>query len=280
MLTRLGAQVTILQRSDHILPTEDDDLTEALSRYLREEEMDIETGVQVQKVTGGNSHVSVHAKVGGKERVFTAERILCATGRWPITGDMGLKDAGIKLGGDGHIKVDEHLQTTTAGVYAAGDVIGEPAFVYTAAYEGNLAAKNALGSDVAAREYGALPWVIFTDPQVVGVGLNEKEAEQSGIKFDVARLDLAHVPRALAARDTRGFIKLIRERGTDRLLGARIVAPEGGEQLMEAAMAIRYGISVADLASMFHPYLTQAEGIKLCAQGFTKDVSRLSCCSA
>lgn len=279
MLSRLGAGVTVLQRSDHILPTEDDDLTEALARYLREEGMDIETGAQIQKVTNVNHHVSVHAKVGGEDRVFTAERILCATGRRPITEDMGLADAGINLGDEGRIIVDDHLQTTAAGIYAAGDVIGEPAFVYTAAYEGNLAARNALGSDVATRDYSALPRVIFTDPQVAGVGLNEKDAERAGINVEVARLDLEHVPRALAARDTRGFIKLVKERGGDKLLGARVLAPEGGEQIMEAAMAIRYGIGVTEIAAMFHPYLTQAEGIKLCAQVFGKDVTKLSCCS-
>jgi mercuric reductase len=125
-----------------------------------------------------------------------------------------------------------------------------------------------------------LPWVIFSDPQVAGVGLNELEAASAGIEVEVARLDLKNVPRALAARDPRGFIKLIRRKGSDELVGARILAPEGGEQIMEAALAIRHGIGVSDLASAFHPYLTQAEGIKLCAQAFGKDVAKLSCCSA
>ncbi len=224
--------------------------------------------------------IGLLVKSGVEERVFTAERILCATGRRPITEAMGLEDAGIRLGEDGRIVVDDHLQTSVAGVYAAGDVIGEPAFVYAAAYEGNLAAQNALGQEASARDYNALPWVIFTDPQVAGVGMNEKEASRAGIEIDVAKLDLSDVPRALVARDTRGVIKLLKERGGDRLLGARVLAQEGGEQIMEAAMAIRHGIGVSALAAMFHPYLTQAEGIKLCAQAFHKDVKKLSCCSA
>jgi len=280
MLARLGAQVTILQRSDHLLPTEDDDLTEALVGYLREDGMEVETSAKVECVVRESREVVVHAQVSGEARRFRAERILCATGRRPITEGMGLEEAGIRLGNDGRIIVDDYLQSSAAGVYGAGDVIGEPAFVYTAAYEGRLAAENALNGNSQNRDYTALPWVIFTDPQVAGVGLNEKEATQAGIAVDVARLDLEYVPRALAARDTRGFIKLIKQRGSDKLVGARVLAPEGGEQIMEAALAIRHGMGVSELSSAFHPYLTQAEGIKLCAQAFGKDVRKLSCCSA
>lgn len=280
MLTRLGSRVTILQRSDHLLPDEDEDLTDALAGYLREDGIGVETSVRVERISRDNGHVIVHARVGGEERRFSAERILCATGRRPITADMGLEAVGIGLGDDGRIVVDDHLQTATAGVFAAGDVIGEPAFVYTAAYDGRLAAENALDGESRKRDYAALPWVIFTDPQVAGVGMNEKEALRAGVEVDMAKLDLADVPRALAARDTRGFIKLVKERGGDRLLGARILAPEGGEQIMEAAVTIRFGLGVSEIAAMFHPYLTQAEGIKLCAQTFAKDVKKLSCCSA
>jgi mercuric reductase len=280
MLARLGAEVTILQRSGHLLPDEDEDLTDALAGYLRDEGIRVETSVHVQRVVRERGQVIVDAQVGDRERSFHAERILCATGRRPITEDMGLEAAGIRLGRDGRILVDECLQTAAAGVFAAGDVIGEPAFVYTAAYEGQLAAENALDGKRRKRDYTALPWVIFTDPQLAGVGINEKEALRAGIGVETARLDLGDVPRALAARDTRGFIKLVKARGSDRLLGARVLAQEGGEQIMEAAMAIRFGVGVSEIAALFHPYLTQAEGIKLCAQAFRKDVKKLSCCSA
>jgi mercuric reductase len=280
MLARLGAQVTILQRGNHLLPDEDEDLTNALAGYLHEDGIAVETSVRIERVSRNSGQVIVHTQVGGGERIFRAERILCATGRRPITEDMGLENVGINLGDDGRVVVDDHLQTSVAGVYAAGDVIGEPAFVYTAAYEGRLAVENALNGNRRNRDYTALPWVIFTDPQVAGVGINEKEASQAGIEIEVAKLDLSNVPRALVARDTRGFIKLIKERAGDRLLGARVLAQEGGEQIMEAAMAIRYRIGVPEIAAMFHPYLTQAEGVKLCAQAFDKDLRKLSCCSA
>ncbi len=280
MFSRLGSRVTILQRSEHLLPTEDDDLTEALAGYLRHEGLVVKTGVSSLAAATIRGGVRVTCVIAGEERAFEAEKILCATGRRPATGGIGLAGTGVRLGKNGRIEVDEWLQTSLPGVYAAGDVVGTPAFVYTAAYEGKLAAENALTGNRSSRDYNPLPWVIFTDPQVAGVGLNEKDAATAGLDVEVSRLSMEHVPRALAARDTRGFIKLLKERGTDRLVGARILAPEGGEQVMEAALAIRHAIGASELAAAFHPYLTQSEAIKLAAIAFGKDVNQLSCCAS
>lgn len=277
---RLGSRVTIVQRRDQILPTEDDDLTEALAAYLRHEGIEILTGAHARSVKRDGSGYSVEIEIGGEHRVLSAAQLLAATGRRPNTDDLGLDRIGVSLKDDGTIIVDETLATAATGVYAAGDVIGDPAFVYTAAYEGRLAAENAITATKQPRDYTALPWVMFTDPQVAVVGLNERRARESGVAVDVAKLPLEHVPRALAARDTRGFIKLLKEHGGDRLVGAAILAPEAGDLIMEPALAIRHGIGVSQLASAFHPYLTQAEGIKLTALSFAKDISKLSCCAA
>ncbi len=276
---RFGSKVTIVQRSDHLLPTEDDDLTEALASFLREEGMEILTGAQAERVSRDEEGFAVEVEIGGARRTLHAADLLVATGRRPNSDGMGLERLGITLAADGAIAVDETLQTSVPGVYAAGDVIGDPAFVYTAAYEGGLAAENALRGTGRRRDYSALPWVMFTDPQVAVVGLNEKRARAKGVAIDVATLPLSYVPRALAARDTRGFIKLIKERGGDRLLGASLIAPEAGDLIMEPALALRHGIGVRALASAFHPYLTQAEAVKLAAQAFYKDVSKMSCCA-
>jgi len=192
---------------------------------------------------------------------------------------LGLDVAGVQLDGKGFLEVDDTLRTSVENIYGAGDVIGEPMFVYTAAYEGALAAENAISGSAGKRDYTALPWVIFTDPQVAGVGLDEKVAKERGIDAEAATLALSHVPRSLAARDTRGFIKLIRDRETDKLVGARMLAPEGSELLMEISLAIRHGITVKEIASAFHPYLTLSEGIKLAAITFGKSVEKLSCCA-
>jgi len=279
MFARFGSKVTVLQRSDHILPTETPDLTDALAGYLREEGIDVVTGVRLREVSRVNGEVVVQAEVGGEKQTFRASHLLAATGRQPNTRDMGLEEVGVALDEKGFLKVDETLQTSVPGIYGAGDVIGGHQFVYTAAYEGKLAAGNALGEEKVRRDYRALPWVVFTDPQVAGVGLDELQARQQGIDAEAATLPLSYVPRSLAANDTRGFIKLIRDRQSDKLIGARILAAEGSELLMEAALAIKFGIKVSDIVEMFHPYLTLSEGIKLAAITFDKKVETLSCCA-
>lgn len=279
MFARLGSHVTVLQRSSRILPGETPDLTDALSGFLTSEGIDIVTGVNLERVSRNGNAVAVEATVGGERRTFAASHLLAAMGREPNTREIGLEEASIELDQRGFLVVDDTLQTSVPGIYGAGDVIGGHMFVYTAAYEGGLAASNALSDTTTARDYTALPWVVFTDPQVAGVGLDERQAAEQGIDAEVAVLPLAHVPRALAARDTRGFVKLVRDRATDRLVGARILAPEGSELLMELSLAIRQRMTTRDLAAAFHPYLTLGEAVKLAAISFGKPVEKLSCCA-
>ncbi len=280
IFSRFGTKVTVLQRSPHIVPTEDDTISDALADYLRADGLTIETSVTLERVRreAGGEYL-VEANIAGEARIFETSALLAATGRRANTDNMGLETIGAELDKDA-LKVDGHLASTAPGVFGAGDVIGNPAFVYTAAQEGRLAAENALTEHRATRYDGAVPWVMFTDPQLCGVGLNVKRAAELGIEVDVSRLSLEHVPRAIAARDTRGIIQLVKEKGGDRLLGATILAPEAGEMIMEPTLAISHNISVSELAKALHPYLTQAEGIKLAAQTFNKDVKKLSCCAA
>ena len=192
---------------------------------------------------------------------------------------MGLENIGVAVDKRGFLKVDPFLQTNVEGIYGAGDVIGGFMFVYTAAYEAKLAVSNAFSSVQKVVDYSALPWVMFTDPQVAGVGMNEVQAGEQGIESETATFPLRHVPRSIAAKNTKGFIKLIRDTSNDRLVGARIMASEGSELLMEAAMAIKFGIKVEELKELFHPYLTLSEGMKLAAISFSKNVEELSCCA-
>ncbi|MGE3556329.1 MAG: mercury(II) reductase [Candidatus Obscuribacterales bacterium] len=279
MFARMGTQVTILQRSSRILPSETEDLTSMLTEYLSQEGIKVVTNVQIKETFKKNDLSMIEADVNGHPMTFSAEKLLVATGTMPNSKRMGLKKLGIERDEQGHIKVDQTLSTNVKGIYAAGDVIGNPKFVYTAAYEGGLAASNALGS-VKAKDYSIVPWVVFTDPQVGGVGLDEVEAKQLQIDAQASVVPLTQVPRSIAARDTRGFIKLIRDRKTDLIIGARVLAPEGGELLMQIATAIASKTTSKELAAMFYPYLTLSEGIKLAALGFTQDVNKLSCCAS
>ena len=172
------------------------------------------------------------------------------------------------------------METNLHHIFAAGDVANTPAFVYTAAYEGKIAVENAFTSTNSKVDYSSMPWVIFTDPQIAGTGMDETEAEKQNIPYEVSSFPLTEIPRSIVANDTRGFIKLIRNKETDKLIGARVIAPEGGELIQQLSMAIKYGITVRELAESFYPYLTLSEGIKLAAITFGKDVTKLSCCAS
>jgi len=280
MFARLGVRVTVLEALPRVVPTEDADIGNGLADYLRSEGLDVHTDVGVDRVTRGSDGYEVHYHVGSAARIARAEQLLVATGRRANTAGFGLDTIGVSLGSKGEIAVDEFLQTTNPSVYAAGDVIGEPMFVYVAAYAGALAAENALTGNERRYDLSALAKVTFTDPAISSVGLTENEARAQGIEPLVSKLPLEHVPRALAAHDTRGFIKLVADAATKKIIGAHILAAEAGETITEPTLAVKFGLTIEDLISTFHPYLTLSEGIKLAAQAFTKDVAKLSCCAA
>ena len=178
----------------------------------------------------------------------------------------------------GAVIVNEQLQTRLPRIYAAGDCTNQPQFVYVAAAGGSRAAVNMTGGD-ARLDLSAMPKVVFTDPQIATVGLSEADAEAQGYVTDSRTLTLDNVPRALVNFDTGGFIKIVAERESGRLLGVQAVAGEAGELIQTAVMAIRARMTVNDIANELFPYLTMVEGLKLCAQTFTKDVKQLSCCA-
>lgn len=280
LFARLGVSVTILEAAAHIVPSEDREVGEDLAFHLRREGLTVHTDVGITSVNGSNGRRAVSFNDNAELRVAAAEQLLVATGRRPNTSGFGLEESGVRLGANGEIEVNEFLQTANADIYAAGDVIGDPMFVYVAAYGGAVAAENALTGNQRRYDLTALPRVTFSDPAVASVGLTESAARELGIVPLVSTLVLEHVPRSQAARDTRGFVKLVADAATRRIVGAHILAAEAGEMITEPAFAIRHGLTVDDLASAFHPYLTLSEGIRLAALTFDRDVAKLSCCAA
>lgn len=207
-----------------------------------------------------------------------ADQALITTGRTPNIEGLQLTEHDIVVSPKG-IVVDDRMRTTKTGVYAAGDVTGQDQFVYMAAYGAKLAAKNALNGDSLRYDNSAMPTIVFTDSQVASVGLTEATARAAGHAVRVSMIGLDQVPRALAARDTRGLIKLVDDAPGGRLLGAHILGPEGADSVQTATLAIRQGLTIDDPADTIFPYLTTVEGLKLAALAFDKDVTRLSCCA-
>lgn len=277
---RFGSRVTLLEVAPQALPAEDATIADALVRYLVEEGLEVNLGVRVTSVHRERGSYRIVVDKGDDRVTIEADQLLVATGRRPITAELGLQHAEVRVGPRGEILVDEHLQTTRAGIYAAGDVIGDPAFVYVAAYAGRVAAENAVGGLGTQYDLSIVPRVTFTDPAVASVGVTEAQAQASGHRVDVTTLAMEHVPRAIAAHDTRGLIKLIRDAENHTLLGAHILAPEAGDIIQLAVMAMELGATTDQLASMLHPYLTNAEAMKLAAQTFQKEVKALSCCAS
>ncbi len=278
MFARAGVKVTIVFRS-RLLPEGEPDISDALTSYFQNEGITVRGGLSYQEIRQGPEGIALSVVTGDVPETIRAEQVLVATGRRPNTEGIGLAEAGIRLLPNGGVKVDDQMRTTKVGVYAAGDVTGRDEFVYMAAYGARIAAENALNGDSKRYDSTAMPAVVFTDPQVASVGLTEAKARERGLEIKASILPLEYVPRALAARDTRGLIKLVADARSGKLLGAHILAPEGADSIQTAALAIKCGLTVEELAETIFPYLTTVEGLKLAAQTFAKDVAKLSCCA-
>jgi len=278
IFARAGVDVTLVSRRG-VLPEAEAEIGLALSQYFTDEGINLVDGITYDHIeTKDNAIVlSVHNSDGVNE--ITADKVLIATGRTPNTEQLNLLAAGIELTGNNGIRVDAQMRSSRANVYAAGDVTGRDQFVYMAAYGAKIAAKNAMNSNSLAYDNSIVPAVVFTDPQVASVGLTEAQARTQGIKVRTSVLTMDNVPRALAARDTRGLIKLVADGKTGKLIGAHILAPEGSDTIQTAALAIKTGMTYEELGAMIFPYLTTVEGLKLAAQTFDMDVKKLSCCA-
>jgi mercuric reductase len=273
---RLGSEVTVLARS-RFLSSEDPAIGEAMEAAFKREGIEVLKQTRASRVDYSDNEFIVDTHSDTLSGTLRADQLLVATGRTPNTGTLNLAGIGVETS-RGAIQVDEHLQTTAPGIYAAGDCTDLPQFVYVAAAGGTRAAVN-MTEGKATLDLSAMPGVMFTDPQVATAGLTEAEALAQGFSVDTRVLELENVPRALVNFDTHGFIKMVAERDSGRLLGVQAVTAEAGELIQTAVMALRASMTVQDIGDELFPYLTMGEALKLCAQTFTKDVSQLSCCA-
>ena len=263
LFSRLGSRVTMLVRS-RLASQEEPEASKALAGVFADEGIRVVRRATVDTVerdeaSGG---IIASASVAGGKETFRADRLLVAVGRRPVTEDLDLDAVGVKTGTAGEIVVDSRLATSNPRIWAAGDVTGHREFVYVAAAHGALAVDNAFTDAVAEVNYRNLPRVTFTSPALGSVGMTEKEVVEAGIRCECRVLPLEYVPRAVVNRDTRGFIKVVAELGTGRILGISAVAKDAGE-----------------IAAAWSLYLTMAEGIRIACKAFTTDVAKLSCCA-
>ena len=270
---RLDCFVTILARHT-LLYAEDPLLGEKLSECFEKEGIRVLNNTQANSISHDGSSFSISTNEGE----LNADKLLISTGRHANTDKLALENIGVKTNKNGAIVINDKMETSTANIYAVGDCSTMPQFVYVAAAAGSRAGINMTGG-TARLDLATMPAVIFTDPQVATVGLTEKQAIANGFNVLSRVLDMENVPRALANFETDGFIKLVADKATGKILGAQILAHEGGEIIQSAALAIHNNMTVDTLAGQLFPYLTMVEGLKLCAQTFSKDVKELSCCA-
>lgn len=281
LFARLGSKVTLLVRS-RLASQEEPEASSALMGVFADEGIRVVRRAAVTSVRSdpAGTEVLITATVAGGEEEFRAAKLLVATGRRAVTDGLNLDAVGVKTGDTGQILVENTLASSNPRIWAAGDVTGHREFVYVASAHGTLMVENAFNNAGREVDYRHLPRVTFTSPALAAVGMTDKEANEAGIRCECRVLPLEFVPRALVNRDTRGFIKIVADNSTGRILGITAVGKEAGDLAAAGVYILEAGMTVDQVANLWSPYLTMAEGIKIAAQSFTTDVSKLSCCAS
>ncbi|RNC67360.1 MAG: mercury(II) reductase [Desulfuromonadales bacterium] len=280
MFQRLGTRVTVLEHGPRVLPPVEPEPALAVQQALAAEGMEFVVNVGICSVAGDGNGVRVETEREGERGMFVAEKLLLAAGTAPATKGIGLDKAGVDTDSRGFITVDKRMRTTTPGIWAAGDCTGGMMIATVGAREGITAVDDMLNPGCGCTmDYLSIPMGIFTDPEVGTVGHSEESARAAGFDVEVNVLPVSAIPKAHVTGHTAGVIKMVADRTTGRLLGAHIACHRGADLINEAALAIRLKATVEDLANALHVYPSMAEGLRLCAQGFSRDVNRLSCCA-
>ena len=262
---RLGADVTVVEFLPKIAATYDDDIVRAFTRILQKQGLKIETGA---KVTGFSAGV-LTAERGTEKLAFPADKVLVAVGRRPFTDALNLAAAGVQLDDKKRIKVDAHLKTTAPGVWALGDVVAGPMLAHKAEEDG-VAVAEWIAGQPGHVNWDLVPGIVYTDPEVASVGLGEDQAKAAGLAVNIGKFNFAANGRAIAADATDGFVKIIADAKTDKILGAQILGRNAGELISEIVTHMEYGGSAEDLARTIHAHPTMSEAVKEAALAVSK----------
>jgi mercuric reductase len=282
MFARLGSRMTIVARSE-LLRGYEPELGRTLCEAFRSEGIEVLTDARVDRVSGDERGVALDVEAPKAGRVIRAERLLVATGRMPNTDTLGLDQAGVATDAGGFITVTAELRTNQPHIWAAGDVIGRQHGSQMAtpvgARQGRIAAENAFADAKRKFDGTVIPRAIFTDPPIAVVGLTEAEVKVRRTPAVSATTPLEYVPRAGAVHRTTGFVKFIASTIDERVLGVHVIGESAPEIIHEAAMAMHFKASLADFIDLIHVYPTMSEALKIGAQAFSRDVTKLSCCA-
>jgi len=268
---RLGAEVTIVEFLDHILPGIDTEVAKQFHRILQKQGIAVRLSSKVSGVdtSGKVLKVKVEPAVGGAAETLEADVVLVAIGRVPYTEGLGLEALGVKKDNRGRILVDPHFRTNVEGVYAIGDVIAGPMLAHKAEDEG-VAVAEILAGQAGHVNYDVIPNVVYTYPEIASVGKTEEELKAAGIAYNVGKFPFTANPRAKVNLTTEGFVKILADAKTDRVLGVHILGPDAGNMIGEAAVAMEFGASSEDIARTCHAHPTLSEAIKESALAVAK----------
>ena len=260
---RLGAKVTVVEYLDTILGGMDADVSKQFQRILAKQGMDFKLGAKVTgvKTSDKGATVSFEPVKGGDAQTLDADVVLIATGRKPFTEGLGLEDAGVVLDERGRVRTDKHYQTNVPGVYAIGDVIAGPMLAHKAEDEG-VALAEIMAGQAGHVNYGVIPSVVYTQPEVAAVGKTEEELKQAGVKYKAGKFPFTANGRARAMQAQDGFVKVLADAETDRVLGVHIIGFGAGEMIHEAAVLMEFGGSSEDLGRTCHAHPTMSEAVK------------------
>ncbi len=278
LFSRIGTKVQMFEMMDKIVPNEEPEISDFLHRYLTKEGIEIYVNCKVAKVEKKNKDLNITAEIEGKENIFKSEKLLIATGRIANSENLGLEHFNIELGRNGEIITDEFLKASD-NIWAAGDVIGDPMLETVAAREGMIAGNNAVSDDQKKMDFRIIPHAVFTDPQIGSVGLTDLEANQKGFVCSCRTIPLELVPKAGIINDIRGVIKMVINFETEEILGIHILSDIAADLIHEGAMIIKNKMKLDDIINTLHVFPTLSEGIKLVAQSFKRDISKMTCCA-
>ncbi|MEM0135440.1 MAG: mercury(II) reductase [Thermoplasmatales archaeon] len=273
-----GSRVTVIEARDSLLPQTEPEIRDALKKRLEREGMKFYFGTRVSAVRKSGSLKSIDLITNKGNKRLVVKELIVATGREPNTEYLNLVEAGVETDSRGHILTSETMKTSASGIYAAGDCVSKKMFLETlAAREGVIAVSNMFGVDLKI-DYNSAAWAVFTSPQVAGVGMTESEYHENDRSCSTRTFSLENLTKASIMRETEGLIKIVVDSKDNKVAGMHILAPNATDIITEGAYAVKNGYTLDDIISTSHIFPSLSEGIKLTAQSFTRDISKMACC--